>query len=161
VKLDARESESLLAGDYYGISRDDQGRSTWLRELAAQKHASAVVILRSFRNTLLQPAYGGYGVYSALGAKPDVAFLFAMVGANVLSGDPLQRNRSGERDELRCGSLFHTDKIPVSDLKDLKMEHLAAYRFEMQRLVAFQIQHTLTVAGLIVGPDPDCELNRL
>lgn len=133
----------------------------WFQDLADRHQASAVVVLRSIDLEIVPGSvarFGGYGIVSYMGFKPDRAFLFSLAIADVLAGKPLVLTESAGPGNCRKG--ISTKSMRVSNLKDLTVVDLEPFRRDLSALVERSIGHSISSSGLIRQEVVPCEFQK-
>lgn len=135
--------------------------AAWFQDLADRNQASAVVVLLGIDLQIVPNSvarYGGYGIVSYMGFKPDRAFLFSLAMADVLAGKPLVLTSGAGPGN--CRKAVSTDSIQVSNLRDMTSGDLEQFRRDLGGLVEKSIGHSISASGLIRAEVPPCEFQN-
>jgi len=134
----------------------------WLGEVQKRDQAGAIVILKTYMNSLYNqygPFYGGYGVHvstNCLGIPPSAGSFYANVGVDVFTpGEPMRKYFSKGRGE-QCDLPVPDSMIESVKQKSLSANDLLPYREQMVRLGAATAEDELRQANVLHGAAESC-----
>ena len=136
--------------------------AAWLAELQRRNQAGAIVILKTYVNSLYNqygPYYGGYGARvstDCIGIPPSAGSFYANVGVDVFTASEPMRKYFSKGRTGQCDLPVPDSIIEAVKQKSLTAKDLLPYREQMIRLGAATAEDELRQANVLHGAAENC-----